>query len=78
MGPEIFSMKVIVKLISVIDNWGVSGEIVLKRMTRNLTGNVNIGLVNGAVREQAITWANLDPGICPHTASLGHNDLNLV
>ena len=28
----------------------------------------------GAVRRQAIIWANVDPGRCGHIASLGHND----
>ena len=26
----------------------------------------------GAVRQQAITWANVDPDFCRHMASLGH------
>ena len=26
----------------------------------------------GAVRQQAITWANVDPGLCCHMASLDH------
>ena len=26
-----------------------------------------------AVRQQAITWDNVDPGLCRHMASLGHN-----
>ena len=30
----------------------------------------------GAVRQQAITWANVDPDLCRHTASPGHNELN--
>ena len=29
----------------------------------------------GAVRQQAITWANVDPGFCPYMATLGHNEL---
>ena len=28
-----------------------------------------------AVREQAITWANVDPDLCSHLASLGPNEL---
>ena len=27
------------------------------------------------VRQQAITWANVDPGLCRYLASLGHNEL---
>ena len=30
----------------------------------------------GAVRQQAITWAIVDPDLCRHMASLGHNELN--
>ena len=29
----------------------------------------------GAVRQQAITWANVDPDLCRHMALLGHNEL---
>ena len=29
----------------------------------------------GAVRQQAITWANVDLDLCRHMASLGHNEL---
>ena len=29
----------------------------------------------GAVRQQAITWANVDPVLCRHMASIGHNEL---
>ena len=28
--------------------------------------------------QQAITWSNVDPDLCPHMASLGHNGLTLV
>ena len=30
-----------------------------------------------AIRHQAITWANVDPDLCRHMASLAHNDLTL-
>ena len=29
----------------------------------------------GAIRQQAITWANADSELCCHIASLGHNEL---
>ena len=38
------------------------------------TGSSN-GLVPSAIRLQAITWANADPDLCYHMASLGHNEL---
>ena len=31
----------------------------------------------GAVRQQAITWASVDPDLCRQMASLGHNELTL-
>ena len=31
----------------------------------------------GVVRQQAITWANVDPDLCHHMVSLGHNELRL-
>ena len=30
----------------------------------------------GAVRQQSITWANIDTDLCHHMASLSHNELN--
>ena len=30
----------------------------------------------GAVSQQAITWANVDPALCRQIASLGHNDMS--
>ena len=32
-----------------------------------------ISLLRSAVRQQAITWANVDPDLCRHMVSLGHN-----
>ena len=29
----------------------------------------------GAISQQAITWANVDPDLCHNMASLGHNEL---
>ena len=31
----------------------------------------------GAIRQQAITWANVNPDLCRHMASLGHNEFIL-
>ena len=30
-----------------------------------------------AVRQQAITWTNVEPGLCKHMASPDHNELNI-
>ena len=32
----------------------------------------------GALKQQAITWANVDPHLCRHMVSLGHNKLKLL
>ena len=32
----------------------------------------------GATRQQAITWANVDPVLCSHMMSLGHNELTYL
>ena len=40
-----------------------------------ITGSDN-GLATN--RRQAITWANVDPDLCRHSASLGHNELKLA
>ena len=29
------------------------------------------------ISQQAITWTNIDPDLCPHMVSLGHNDFTL-
>ena len=31
-----------------------------------------------AIRQQAITWTNVDPELRCHMVSLGHNELNLL
>ena len=33
------------------------------------------GIWLGAVRQQSITWANVDPDLCRHMPSLGHSEL---
>ena len=32
--------------------------------------------IMGAVKKQAITWANADPDLCRHVVSLGYNELS--
>ena len=29
----------------------------------------------GSTRQQAITWGNIDPDLCPYMESLGHKEL---
>ena len=65
-------------------SFGTRCEIALMRMLQNLTIMRN-GLVpsgNTALpdpmypRHKDITWANIDPVLCRHMASLGHSELN--
>ena len=41
----------------------------------SLVKQVSILVNIGAVRQQAITWAKVDPDLCCHMASLDHNGL---
>ena len=36
--------------------------------------SILVQVMAGAVRQQAITWANVDPYLCLHMVSLGHNE----
>ena len=35
-----------------------------------------VSFSNSLVRQQAITWANIDPVLCLHMVSLGHDELD--
>ena len=66
MAPGKFEWNfrhVIFKQILVIDGWGISYEIALLWMLLDFIDSGN-GL--GAVRQQAIIWANVDPDLCRH------------
>ena len=60
-----------------IGGWNICCEIALKRMSLDFTDDQStlVQLI-GVVRQQAITWANVDPDLCHHLASLGHNELS--
>ena len=60
----------IFKQILVIDGWDISSEIALLWRSLDLTDDQST-----LVRQQAITWANVDPDLCRHMASVGHNEL---
>ena len=51
-----------------IDGWGISCEIALIWVSLDFTDDQST-LV------QVITWANVDPDLCRHMASLSHNEL---
>ena len=54
--------------------WGISYEIALKWMLLDLTDDKFREWL-GAVRQQAITWTNVDPDLSHHMASPGQNEL---
>ena len=81
LAPWIFAwnvMYVTFKPSLVIDGWGISGEIALSWWSLDslMISQYWVGWWLGAVRQQAITWAYVDPDLCRHMASLGHNELN--
>ena len=45
---------------------------------RNRTSLMRGRVWIGVVRQQSITWANIDPDRCHHMASLNHNELSIL
>ena len=79
MAPGKFEWNyrhVIFKQILVIDVWGIPCEIALILMSLDFTDDQStlVQVMVGAVRQQAITWANVDQDLCCHMASLGQNE----
>ena len=68
---------VIFKQILVIDGWGIFCEIALMWMSLDFTDDQSTLVQVMAWCRQAttITWANVDPDLCHHMVSLGHNEL---
>ena len=66
-------------LFLVIGGWDIFSEIALRWKSKGLTDDKSIlgQVMLGAVRQQAITWANVDPDLCRHMVSLGPNDWGL-
>ena len=77
-GRRICNHKLVIfKLISRIDIFGIYCELALRWMPQDFT-NIKSTLVQewlGAMRQQTITWARVDPDLCRHMAILGHNML---
>ena len=44
----------------------------------NVTGSYSLIQVMVWCRQKPITWSNLDPDLCRHLASLGHNEFMLL
>ena len=63
-----------------IDGWGISCEIALIWMSLDFADDQStlVQVMLGAIRQQAITWANVDSVLCHHLASLGPNELTLL
>ena len=69
---------VIFKQILVIDGSGISCEIALLWMSLDISLMISQHWFRqwlGAVRQQAITWSNIDSDLCRHLASLGPHEL---
>ena len=64
------------KLISAIDILSIFREIPIGWIPQHLADQHWLRQWLGAVRQQAITWANVDPDFWPHMASLGDNGLS--
>ena len=60
-------------------SWGIACEICLRWMSLHITNHKSTLLETaqwlGVVRQQTITWTNVDPGPCSPMTSLGHNEL---
>ena len=53
-------------------------EIVLRWIPQNVFHDSIGSSGNGVVRQQPVTWANVDPGPYHHVLSLGHSELKLI
>ena len=60
-----------------IDGWGISCELALRWMSLHLTDDKStlVQVMAWCRQQEAITWTNVDPDLCRHMASLGHNEL---
>ena len=67
-------------LILVIDGWCISCKIALGWLSLDFIRDKSILYreLLGAARQEVITWANVDPGLCRQTASQGHNELSPI
>ena len=61
----------LIRLISL----GTHSKIDLGWMLQNLTNEKWTLVQVMLIRQQTTTWANADPDLCRHMASLGHNEL---
>ena len=61
-------------------DWGISCEISFRWMpcTLLITSQHWFRQWFCAIRQQAFTWTNVDPGLCCHMVSLGHNDCHKI
>ena len=59
------------KILLMAGGWDISCEIAHKWMSLDTT-------VDKSTLVQVITWTNVDPDLCRHMASLGHNELMML
>ena len=72
--------KVILEVISVIGGSCISCEIALMWMPLGLTDDKStlVQVIAWCRQATSITWGNVDPDLCCHMVSLGHNELNKI
>ena len=58
----------------------ISCEITLRWMSQDFTDDKStmVQVMAWGRRQKAITWANVDPNLCHHMVSLGHNGFLIV
>ena len=59
--------------VNLYDWWCISCEIALRWLSLDLTDHKST-LVQVMAWQKALTWANIDPVLCHHTTTLGHNE----
>ena len=59
------------------DGWGICCEKALIWMSLDFTDDqpILVQVMAWCLRQQAISWANVDPHLCHHMVSLAHNEL---
>ena len=65
-------------LILIIDGWSISCDIDFRWMFLERTDSRLTLVQVMAWCRQAITWANVDPNLCQHMASLDHNEFKYL
>ena len=70
----------ILQIISVIDGLVISCELAIRRMSLDLTDEKStlVQIMAWCRQATTITWANVDPDLCLHMASLGPSEIIIL